>query len=77
MSEWPSSKARHVLSALLAINLHPGETVQPWHTDDGGARIPRPRPPLGISTFWQGTFVGSFIVVAALFDRLRSRNAND
>jgi len=30
---------------------------------------------LGISTFWQGTFVGSFIVVAALFDRLRSRGA--
>jgi ribose transport system permease protein len=32
---------------------------------------------LGISTFWQGTFVGSFIIVAALFDRLRSRSAND
>ena len=32
---------------------------------------------LGISTFWQGTFVGSFIIVAVLFDRLRSRNAND
>jgi ribose transport system permease protein len=32
---------------------------------------------LGISTFWQGTFVGSFIVVAVLFDRLRSREAND
>lgn len=41
-----------LLSALLAINLHPGETVQPWHTDDGGARIPRPRPALGISAFW-------------------------
>jgi ectoine hydroxylase-related dioxygenase (phytanoyl-CoA dioxygenase family) len=41
-----------LLSALLAINLQPGETVQPWHFDDGGARIPRPRPPLGISTFW-------------------------
>jgi ribose transport system permease protein len=32
---------------------------------------------LGISTFWQGTFVGSFIIVAVLFDRLRARNAND
>jgi len=32
---------------------------------------------LGISTFWQGTFVGSFIVVAVLFDRLRVRGAND
>lgn len=41
-----------LLSALLAINLHPGETVQPWHTDDGNAKIPRPRPALGISTFW-------------------------
>src|SRR5258705_5032605 len=41
-----------LLSALLAINLHPGETVQPWHTDDGSAKIPRPRPALGISAFW-------------------------
>ena len=41
-----------LLSALLAINLHPGETVQPWHFDDSGAKIPRPRPALGISTFW-------------------------
>jgi ectoine hydroxylase-related dioxygenase (phytanoyl-CoA dioxygenase family) len=41
-----------LLSALLAINLQPGETVQPWHFDDGGAKIPRPRPPLGVSTFW-------------------------
>src|SRR6267154_4104200 len=41
-----------LLSALLAINLHPGETVQPWHFDDGGARMPRPRPALGVSAFW-------------------------
>jgi ribose transport system permease protein len=26
---------------------------------------------LGISTFWQGTFIGSFIVIAVTFDRLR------
>ena len=32
---------------------------------------------LGISTFWQGTFVGSFIIIAVLFDRLRTRGAND
>jgi len=32
---------------------------------------------LGISTFWQGTFVGSFIIIAVLFDRLRSRTANE
>src|SRR5258705_1153823 len=41
-----------LLSALLAINLHPGETAQPWHFDDGGAKMPRPRPALGISAFW-------------------------
>jgi ribose transport system permease protein len=32
---------------------------------------------LGISTFWQGTFVGSFIIVAVLFDRLRTRRADE
>jgi ribose transport system permease protein len=26
---------------------------------------------LGISTFWQGSFVGSFILAAVAFDRLR------
>jgi ectoine hydroxylase-related dioxygenase (phytanoyl-CoA dioxygenase family) len=41
-----------LLSALLAINLHPGETVQPWHFDDSGIRVPRPRPALGVSAFW-------------------------
>ena len=41
-----------LLSALLAINLHPGETSQPWHFDDGGAKVPRPRPALGVSAFW-------------------------
>ena len=33
-----------LLSALLAINLHPGETVQPWHFDDSGARSRGPVP---------------------------------
>jgi ribose transport system permease protein len=32
---------------------------------------------LGISTFWQGTFVGTFIIIAVLFDRLRVSRAND
>jgi ectoine hydroxylase-related dioxygenase (phytanoyl-CoA dioxygenase family) len=41
-----------LLSAMLAINLLPGETVQPWHFDDGGVKLPRPRPAFGISTFW-------------------------
>ena len=32
---------------------------------------------LGISTFWQGTFVGTFIDVAVLFDRLRARRSDE
>jgi ribose transport system permease protein len=32
---------------------------------------------LGISAFWQGTFVGTFIIVAVLFDRLRARGSGD
>jgi len=32
---------------------------------------------LGISTFWQGTFVGGFIIIAVLFDRLRARGASE
>ena len=41
-----------LLSALLAINLHPGETVQPWHSDDSQIQVPRPRAAHGVSTFW-------------------------
>jgi ectoine hydroxylase-related dioxygenase (phytanoyl-CoA dioxygenase family) len=41
-----------LLSAMLAIRLHPGESVQPWHTDDGHIEIPFPRPAYGISAFW-------------------------
>lgn len=41
-----------LLSACLAINLHPDETVQPWHYDDGHYRLPRPRQSLGVSAFW-------------------------
>jgi ectoine hydroxylase-related dioxygenase (phytanoyl-CoA dioxygenase family) len=41
-----------LLSAMIAINLHPGETVQSWHFDDSFVRLPRPRPALGVSTFW-------------------------
>jgi ribose transport system permease protein len=26
---------------------------------------------LGVDAFWQGTFVGSFIVLAVMFDRLK------
>jgi ectoine hydroxylase-related dioxygenase (phytanoyl-CoA dioxygenase family) len=42
----------YLLSANLAINLLPGETRQGLHFDDGFYRIPRPRPPIGVSTIW-------------------------
>ena len=41
-----------LLSACLAINIHSGETVQPWHYDDSHYRLPRPRASLGVSAFW-------------------------
>ena len=41
-----------LLSANLAINVHPGETAQMLHADDGYCRIPRPRVPMGISAIW-------------------------
>lgn len=41
-----------LLSACLAINLQPGETVQPWHYDDSHLRVDRPRGSWGVSTFW-------------------------
>lgn len=41
-----------MLSACLAINTHPGETVQPLHFDDSFYHVPRPRPPYGVSAFW-------------------------
>jgi ectoine hydroxylase-related dioxygenase (phytanoyl-CoA dioxygenase family) len=41
-----------LLSACLAINLQPGETVQPWHFDDSPITVKRPRPAFGVSAFW-------------------------
>ena len=41
-----------LLSACLAINLQPGESAQPWHTDDGHIDIPFPHGNFGVSTFW-------------------------
>lgn len=32
---------------------------------------------LGISTFWQGAFVGSFIVIAVAFDRFRAMRSSE
>jgi ectoine hydroxylase-related dioxygenase (phytanoyl-CoA dioxygenase family) len=42
----------YLLSANLAINVHPGETAQMLHADDGYCRWPRPRQPLGVSAIW-------------------------
>ncbi|WP_420434689.1 phytanoyl-CoA dioxygenase family protein [Hyphobacterium sp.] len=41
-----------LLSACLAINLHPDESVQPWHTDDAHIELPFPHLGMGVSTFW-------------------------
>ena len=43
-----------LLSAMLAIKLHPGETVQPWHFDDS-CGVARPRETTGVSAFWSIT----------------------
>ena len=42
----------YLLTASQAIHIHPGETPQPFHTDDGFYRIPRPRPPVSYATIW-------------------------
>src|SRR6185312_319892 len=42
----------YLLSANLAINLLPGETAQTLHFDDSFYRVPRPRPPIGVSAIW-------------------------
>jgi ectoine hydroxylase-related dioxygenase (phytanoyl-CoA dioxygenase family) len=41
-----------LLTATLAIDLHPGESAQDFHWDDIFYKIPRPRPPVSISTLW-------------------------
>ena len=41
-----------LLSACLAIDLQPGESAQPWHTDDGHTSLTPPHDLLGVSTFW-------------------------
>lgn len=45
-------QANYLLTACQAIELHPGETEQPVHYDDGFYPLPRPRPPVSISTIW-------------------------
>lgn len=39
-----------LLTASQAICIHPGETPQPLHYDDTFYTVPRPRPPISIST---------------------------
>ena len=43
---------RWLLSTMQSIRLFPGETRQPWHTDDAFYLIPRPRQRLAISVIW-------------------------
>ncbi len=42
----------YLLSAGLSIDLHPGETQQAMHFDDGFYDVPRPRPPISMSVIW-------------------------
>lgn len=42
----------YLLSAHIAINVHPGETAQTLHADDGHCALPRPRQHLGVSAVW-------------------------
>ena len=41
-----------LLSANIAINVHPGETAQMLHADDGFCPLPRPRRAVGVSAVW-------------------------
>jgi ectoine hydroxylase-related dioxygenase (phytanoyl-CoA dioxygenase family) len=40
----------YLLTASQAIVIGPGETAQPWHTDDAFYTVPRPRPMISLST---------------------------
>jgi ectoine hydroxylase-related dioxygenase (phytanoyl-CoA dioxygenase family) len=40
----------YLLTASQAIVISPGESPQPWHTDDSFYPIPRPRPMISLST---------------------------
>jgi ectoine hydroxylase-related dioxygenase (phytanoyl-CoA dioxygenase family) len=42
----------YLLTASQAIRIHPGETPQPFHTDDTFYRIPRPRRAVSVSTIF-------------------------
>jgi len=40
------------LSTYVAIDISPGESVQPWHFDEGHITAPRPRESWSVSAFW-------------------------
>lgn len=42
----------YLLTASQAICIHPGATPQPVHYDDPFYTLPRPRPPVSVSTIW-------------------------
>ncbi|HEY3834539.1 MAG TPA: phytanoyl-CoA dioxygenase family protein [Acidimicrobiia bacterium] len=42
----------YLLSANIAINVHPGETAQMLHSDDAFVHLPRPRRAVGVSAVW-------------------------
>jgi ectoine hydroxylase-related dioxygenase (phytanoyl-CoA dioxygenase family) len=42
----------YLLAAHLAINVHPGESAQKLHHDDGHCAMQRPRQHLGVSVVW-------------------------
>ncbi len=43
-------KPGYLLTASQSICIHPGETPQPLHSDDGFYTLPRPRPAISLST---------------------------
>jgi ectoine hydroxylase-related dioxygenase (phytanoyl-CoA dioxygenase family) len=45
-------EANYLLTASQAINIHPGETPQPLHSDDSFYRIARPRRAVSVSTIF-------------------------
>jgi ectoine hydroxylase-related dioxygenase (phytanoyl-CoA dioxygenase family) len=42
----------YLLSQAQVIKILPGQSAQLLHCDDGGYRVPRPRPALGVATVW-------------------------
>ncbi len=41
-----------LLSSLTAIELHPGESAQPIHADDGSIGLPKPHPAITCTVIW-------------------------